>query len=101
MRCRLTVEPLAARKGLDVELADELLDTAGVDAAVDLLERLAGEDVVLSTHGELVPDVVRRLAEAGMAVDGEEGWDKGSTWVLEREGDRWARARWLPPPGPT
>lgn len=98
LRCRETVEPLAARRGLAVELADELVDTAGVDEALALLERHAGEHVVLSTHGELVPDVIRRLADGGMVVEGDGGWDKGSTWVLEREGDRWARARWLAPP---
>lgn len=97
-RCRETVAPLAARRGLPVELADELLETADVDDALALLERHAGEHVVLSTHGEIVPDVIRRLAADGMAVEGDGGWDKGSTWVLERDGDRWATARWLPPP---
>lgn len=98
IRCRQTVEPLAERRGIDVELADELLETAGLDDALALLERVADEHVVLSTHGELVPDMVRRLVDGGMVVDGEEGWDKGSTWVLERSDGRWARARWLPPP---
>lgn len=98
MRCRLTVEPLARRLGLDVELADELIETAPVDDALGLLERLAGEDVVLSSHGEIIPDLVRRLVADGLVVDGERGWGKGSTWVLERTGERWATGRWLPAP---
>lgn len=99
MRCRLTVEPLADRRGMKVELADELIETADPAAAMALLGSLAGEDVVLCSHGEIVKAVVRRLVETGTVVDGEEGWSKGSTWVLERDGDRWTTARWLPPPG--
>lgn len=98
MRCRLTVEPLAERRGLKVELADELLDSADPDTARALLDSLAGEHVVLCSHGEIVKAVVRRLLDEGMAVDGDTGWGKGSTWVLERDGDRWATARWLPAP---
>lgn len=98
-RCRDTVQPLAARLGVDVEDADELAEGASAERAVELARVLATKDgdTVLCTHGDLIPEVLRALARDGMAWDGELRFAKGSTWVLRFDGDRCVDAEYRPP----
>jgi phosphohistidine phosphatase SixA len=83
VRCRETVEPLAAALGLPVEERDELAEGATRDVAFALITELAGHPAILCTHG----DVVEELA-------GEES-KKGSTLVLSP--DELKRLDYLPP----
>lgn len=75
VRCVQTVRPLALDRGLQVDTSDVLAEGAATSD-------------VLALH----------LVELGANIAGERDWKKGSTWVLEREGDRVARASYLPPP---
>jgi len=52
-RCVQTMEPLAEARGLEVELREELGDERQVADAPGLLRELAGEDVIVCTHGGL------------------------------------------------
>jgi len=100
VRCRDTVAPLAARLALPVEEAAELAEGTDPDDTVRLARCLAREldgDAVLCTHGDLVPEVVRRLARDGMRWDGELRFAKGSTWVLDFDGERCVEARYVEP----
>jgi 8-oxo-dGTP diphosphatase len=100
LRCRDTVAPLAAKLGLDVEDAEELAEGAKPKAAVELARHLAasaGGDVVLCAHGDLVPEIVRRLGREGLDWDGDLRFAKGSTWVLEWDGERFTEGRYVPP----
>jgi phosphohistidine phosphatase SixA len=96
-RCVDTVQPLATKLGLPVELVGILAEG---ESAADVVELLAGlpDHSVLCSHGDLVPAVVDLLASRGMAVEGEPDWRKGATWILERDGDEFVRAHAVAPP---
>lgn len=57
IRCLQTVEPLAAARGLTVELCDELGEDRQADDGVALVRSLAGERVVACVHGGLTEAV--------------------------------------------
>jgi 8-oxo-(d)GTP phosphatase len=53
IRCLQTVEPLAAARGLNVELRDELDESSQTTAGAALVRSIAGEPVVVCGHGGL------------------------------------------------
>jgi broad specificity phosphatase PhoE len=83
VRCTETVAPLAAARGLGLEEVAELAEGSSDAAVHGLLSSLEGECVVLSTHGDVIEELV-----------GEE-LKKGSTEVLELEDGRLTRLRHL------
>lgn len=105
-RCVQTVEPLAAARGLDVEVEEDLAEGTPPDLVWRLLRRLGGTHAVLCTHGDIVESVVTSVASQGGAPDGQLSWHKASTWIVDL-GDGRARyvpdppatASYLPPPG--
>jgi 8-oxo-dGTP diphosphatase len=88
VRCRQSVEPLAAALGLPVEERAELAE--GVTAAEPwgLVAELGATSAVLCTHGDIL----------GMLIGLEP--DKGSTWVVEPDpdGGELRRLDYIPPP---
>ncbi len=96
VRCRQTVEPLAASHDRPVEALDALAEGEPYEPVLELLAELP-DGSVLCTHGDLVPDVVNALVRRGMAIDGEPDWRKGARWELVRHGDRITSARPHPP----
>jgi 8-oxo-dGTP diphosphatase len=88
VRCLQTVAPLADRLGLAVEARDELAEGASWAGVQALLGELDGATAVVCSHGDVILDLV--------------GWErearKGSTWILERGGDGFVPAVYLPPP---
>ena len=74
----------------------------GSDAAkaFDLLRKTARDkgDLVLCTHGDLIPELLRLASRDGVSLDDAPRWPKGSTWALEGDGADFTRARYLPPP---
>ena len=99
LRCRQTVQPLAVRRGMKVEIAPELSEGAKTEDAVARVDDAAGSGPsVLCSHGDVIPAVIEWLLSQGMAIEGEPGWKKGSIWALDREGTRFVRARYLGTP---
>jgi 8-oxo-dGTP diphosphatase len=98
-RCRLTMAPLAERLGIEVGVANELLEGAPGDKAVAFADRVAKRKsgVVLCTHGDVIPDVLRRLAAKGMKLHDELRWPKGCAWELIWDGERFTDATFHPP----
>lgn len=96
-RCRQTVEPMAAARGLTV--TDEPLLGTGASAAalLPLLLQLAEGGAALCSHGEVISRVVAELVEDGVIRRSEARFEKGSTWLLEASGGRISLARYLPP----
>jgi 8-oxo-dGTP diphosphatase len=96
-RCVETLQPLATKLGLPVEVVEVLAEGVSAAVVVEFMTALP-DDSVLCSHGDVIPAVIEVLASRGMAVDGEPDWRKGVTWVLERDGDEFVRAHALPPP---
>jgi phosphohistidine phosphatase SixA len=85
LRCRQTVEPLAAALGLSLEEANELAEGAGREQMLRFVQRLGNATAILCTHGDLVEELL-----------GDES-EKGSTWVLAVENGEVKRLEYLPP----
>lgn len=96
-RCVETVEPLARRFGLPIRPRPELAEGADADAVIEFLQERARRHPVLCSHGDLIPKVIRRLRAAGMHTDDQNVSAKASVWVLDLEGDRVVRGRYVPP----
>jgi 8-oxo-dGTP diphosphatase len=86
VRCRQSVEPLAAALGLPVEERSELVEGASEGGLTALLRELGGATAVLSTHG----DVIETLLGAEL--------EKGATQVLALGPDGAVELRELLPP---
>lgn len=88
VRCAQTVGPLAYRLGLEVERRDELTEGARSAVLLELLraEALADDDLVMCSHGDLIPEVLNTLLREGMVITGGRGCEKGSIWSLEARG---------------
>lgn len=99
VRCVDTVAPAAAARGLEVVEEGDLEEGNGT-AAARLVRSLLDEpgDVVLCTHGDVVGDVLTELDKEGARLGSEDRCQKGSTWVLGRDGKGRVEGRYLPPP---
>ncbi len=87
VRCQQTVAPLAHRLDLAIELHDALAEGAAPDGAYSLVRQLVGVDtnVVLSSHGDVIPTLLDDLARHGVALGDRRGCVKGSIWQLDVE----------------
>jgi 8-oxo-(d)GTP phosphatase len=98
-RCLQTLEPLALEIDLPIETTELLAEGAGGEAAVALLLSLADDvSVACCTHGDVVHEVVRSLAGAGVVLDGPGEAPVASTWLLRVEAGRVLGARFVEPP---
>lgn len=97
VRCVQTVEPLATALSLKVEVVAELVELSPFEPVLELLATLADHSVLCS-HGDVIPATIDALLRRGMVLAGPPDWRKGTTWVLDRDGDRVVRGRALPPP---
>lgn len=97
-RCIQTVAPLADRLGLSVRTRKVLAHDADPDDAIAYLIRHAALNPVLCSHGELLPKIIRRLRATGMKGKDANIAQKAAVWVLDVEGGRVVRGRYLPPP---
>jgi phosphohistidine phosphatase SixA len=97
LRCQQTVEPLARDRLLRVEP----LAALGVEAsAAEVLEVFWDpklRNTVLCTHGETIGRLLEQLVMEVTFIGDPLHWPKGSTWLLQRNGQRQVRARYLPP----
>ncbi len=98
VRCRQTVEPLAAELDLEVEEVDALAEGSPQRAVVELADALAGTNAVLCGHGDTIPALLDGLAAHGMELPIPYEVKKGSIWVVDVEAGRPRRATYEPPP---
>lgn len=97
VRCVQTVEPLAEKFELAIETSDALAEGANGDDAYALLLELDEFDGAVCSHGDVIPDLLRRLVADGMDTDGPLVDHKGSTWVIEMREGRPFRGRYVKP----
>ena len=97
-RCVQTLEPLAAKLGLEVEVDDRLAERATATDALALAAELRGAGAVLCSHGDVIPDVLEHLLADGTKLEDELRWPKASTWVFSWDGDHLAKGRYVAPP---
>jgi 8-oxo-dGTP diphosphatase len=97
VRCTQTVEPLAARLGLGVDVADALAEGSARSDAIELVEKFADEDTVFCSHGDVIGDLLAYCETLGVALDGD-GFEKASTWILDFDAGQITGARYVPAP---
>lgn len=97
VRCVQTVEPLAVKLGLEVEVSPLLAEGADAPAALELVLELERTNGVACSHGDVIPQVLRRLIATGTAVDGPLLDQKGSVWVLDAFGGEVRAGHYVPP----
>jgi len=98
LRCVQTVQPLARRLRLKVEESVSLAEGHGLAGLHEFLDDGDLDNAVLCTHGDIVWELVEDLVKRKMLRAGEGGYDKGSTWILNVDGTKIAKARYLPAP---
>jgi phosphohistidine phosphatase SixA len=95
VRCRQTVEPLAAALGLSVQDELALREGTPLPHVLDLIARCG--NALLCSHGDVVSDLVLQLDARGLLCD-PPSWPKGCTWVLTVLAGSVTSARYVPPP---
>ncbi|HTO05710.1 MAG TPA: histidine phosphatase family protein [Myxococcota bacterium] len=98
LRCRQTVEPLASRFGLPVEIDPRLGEGSSMGDAMSLIQSLGNRPVALCSHGDLIPGLVERLWPGALELEGGGGVPKGATWVFQGTLGDTLRVAYLPPP---
>jgi 8-oxo-(d)GTP phosphatase len=96
-RCMQSVAPLAKRIGSVVEVDERFAEGADVAAARAFLDELAGDNVVICSHGDVIPGLLRLLQREGLDVKSPLRYAKGSMWEIDVDGGKPTRARYLPP----
>jgi broad specificity phosphatase PhoE len=99
-RCMETVRPLAERAAVPLEEELRLAEGNG-RRAVELVRSLSqsGDDAVLCSHGDVIPDVLAALAnEDRVDLGPAPRVEKASVWVLHGEGGRFSSADYIKPP---
>lgn len=97
VRCLQTVEPTAAKAGVEVVPDERLAEGADPDAALELLLSLDRHNGVACSHGDLIPLLLRRFVAMGMKVDGPLLDQKGSVWTIHTRDGVPIRGRYTPP----
>ena len=97
VRCRQSVEPLAERLRLPVDLSEAIAEGAPLEETLALVDKVADETALLCTHGDVVGNLLRHSRRHGVAI-GEGRMEKASTWVFELEAGVIVDARYVPPP---
>ena len=103
VRCRQTVEPLAEALGLQVREVPIVSEEGypGHEAeAVELLRSVGGphHTSVVCSQGDVIPDLLARIATADSVDLPPEPSKKGSTWALTFQLDRLIGCEYFPPP---
>ena len=98
VRCRETVEPLAQRTGVDLELADALAEGAPLADSLRLVEKVSGDTAVLCSHGDVLGNLLNHYASTGVALD-DDRLEKASIWVLDLVDGEFRASRYVAPPG--
>jgi 8-oxo-dGTP diphosphatase len=98
LRCLQTVEPLARAHRLAVKSSASLAEGHGLDGLNQFLSDTKLDGAVLSTHGDIVWELVEDLVGRHVIRAGDGGFEKGSTWIVQTSDGVIAKARYLAAP---
>jgi 8-oxo-(d)GTP phosphatase len=98
LRCRQTVDPLAAHLNLPIEEDERLAEASDEDPVARLLESVSNTNTVLCSHGDVIPMALDRLVREGMKLDSPFECKKASVWIIGAEDGTFVSAEYLPPP---
>lgn len=102
-RCMQTLEPLANALGVSTSAESALAEMSDIDdawaaleAAIESVGTGYGAAAVLCSHGDMIPDLIRRATRRGTMILGRSGWAKGSIWELRGwDGTTFRTARYV------
>ncbi len=97
-RCVQTLEPLAGKLGLSVDVDERLAERAAAEDALALATEVRDQHAAFCSHGDVIPDLLEHLLATGTSFEDELRWPKASTWVFTWDGDDLATGSYLPPP---
>lgn len=98
LRCVQTVEPLARARKLPIKQTSTLAEGHGLTGAMQVMNHPKLDHAVLSTHGDIVWELVEELVKQRVIKPGTGGFDKGSMWVVDLEDGAFTRARFIAAP---
>lgn len=103
IRCVETGRPLAERLALGIDVADFLEEGSGGHGFLDLVESRPREELVMISHGDVIPAIIDRLGRRGVplttrAPDGRLDCKKGSNWMLTTRNGHVVAGEYIPPP---
>lgn len=97
-RCRQTLEPLAAARGLSIDEHRLLAPDAPIEQLFDLVTARDLDAVVLCTHGEVLTALAALARTNGATpLPPAGGTEKGAAWLIDRRAPATGRLRYLPP----
>lgn len=98
IRCTQTVDPLASRLGVAVQVDNRLAEGSDPSNVVGWICQAPDDGLVLCSHGDILPEVLRLLALRGMTLDGPPAVQKASVWVCDIRDGQPHHASYIPPP---
>ena len=96
-RCVQTLEPLAKLTKLKLEIDKRLFEHGDVADMLEIADEVE-DSTVLSSHGDMIPELIKTLERRGMKIESKPDWRKGSVWVIERTNRGFKSATAWPPP---
>ena len=98
VRCIETVEPIAHARQMHVNSSAALAEGRGLAGLNEFVLDPGLDQVVLSTHGDIVWELVEFLVNRRLIRPGDGGFEKASTWVLQVADADVVKAQFLPAP---
>lgn len=101
LRCQQTVQPLAEKLGLEVEIAPSLAEGSSLSEMVGMVDRMIENNPVLCSHGDMIP---AWLSHRGIALPEEaepsESYPigKASVWEIQLKAGSPVAAEYSAPP---
>jgi 8-oxo-dGTP diphosphatase len=97
LRCLQTMGPVASAQHLTVEETDDLTEGQS-SVAVRLVRGVAGQEVVVCTHGDVIAEILVALADEDRLDLGQNPRQaKGSVWALDGRKGSFTSAKYYAP----
>ncbi len=96
-RCIQTLEPLSKAINIKIVSDQRLFEHGDIAKTLEVLEEVE-DSTVISSHGDMIPEVIKLLERRGMEIGSKPDWRKASVWVVERTNHGFKSAvAWAPP----